>query len=192
MSYLMPAQAGAQFLSLIVFAATARWYAVPWLKNRTRADALIALLWLHVFRYVALQVFSAQRDGFPISDSGAMEIVIGDVAGAVIAFATIALLRHRVGLAIPLAWLLALETVYDTITNIQGGVHERLMGAASGVTWMVLTYFVPLVVVSCALLVWQLYARRGEALEAPLVGTPTEPRIALTITASEPSTRSAP
>jgi hypothetical protein len=165
MTYVMPAQAGAQFLSLIVFTAAARWYVVPWLKGRTRADALIALLWVHVFRYVALQVFSAQHDGFPISNSGAMEIVIGDVAGAVIAFATIALLRYRVRLAIPLVWLLALETVYDTITNIQGGVREHLMGAASGVTWMVLTYFVPMVVVSCVLLVWQLYARRGEALD---------------------------
>src|SRR5438874_3224573 len=72
MSYMMPAQACAQLLSLIVLATAARWYLVPWLKNRTRADALIALLWVHVFRYVALQVFSAQRDGFPISDSGAM------------------------------------------------------------------------------------------------------------------------
>ena len=171
MTYLLPAQAGAQFLSLIVFSAAARWYAVPWLKNSTRANALIALLWVHVFRYVALQVFSAQRGGFPISDSGAMEIVIGDVAGALIAFATIALLRHRVRLAIPLAWLLVLETVYDTITNIQGGVHEQLMGAASGITWMVLAYFVPMVVVSCALLMWQLYARRGEALYPALKGS---------------------
>lgn len=168
MNYMMPAQAGAQFLSMIVFTAVARWYVVPWLKNRTRADALIALLWVQVFRYVALQVFSAQRDGFPVSNSGAMEIVIGDVAGAVIAFATIALLRYRVRLGIPLAWLLVLETVYDTITNIQGGVHEQLMGAASGVTWMVLTYFVPMVVVSCALLISQLYARRGEALDPAL------------------------
>lgn len=164
MTYMMPAQAGAQLLSLIVFVAAARWYVVPWLKSRTRADALSALLWVHVFRYVALQVFSAQRDGFPISDRGALEIVIGDVAGAAIAFAAITLLRYRVPLAIPLAWLLALETVYDTVTNIQGGVREHLMGAASGVTWMVLTYFVPMVVVSCVLLVWQLYARRGETL----------------------------
>jgi len=43
-----------------------------------------------------------------------MEIVIGDVAGAVLAFATIALLRHRSRLAIPLAWLLVAETAYDT------------------------------------------------------------------------------
>src|SRR5262252_8984312 len=105
MSYLTPAQASAQLLSLIVAIAVARWYVAPWLQTRSRADALIALLWVHVFRYVALQVFSAQGNGFPISDAGAMEIVVGDVVGAVLAFVAIALLRRRVRLAIPLAWL---------------------------------------------------------------------------------------
>jgi F0F1-type ATP synthase membrane subunit a len=166
MSYLTPAQASAQLLSLIVFGAIARWYVVPWLDGRARADALIGLLWVQVFRYVALQVFSAQGSGFPISDDGAMEIVVGDVAGAVMAFVTIALLRSRARPAIPLAWLLVVETAYDTVTNIQGGVREHLMGAASGVTWMILVFFVPMVVVSAALLAWQLYARRGEALDS--------------------------
>jgi hypothetical protein len=50
MSYLVPAQAGAQLISLFVFGAIARWYVVPWLQRRERADALIALLWVHVFR----------------------------------------------------------------------------------------------------------------------------------------------
>src|SRR5690242_815909 len=165
MNYLIPAQAGAQLVSLVVYAAIARWYLTPWLKLQTRAEALVPLLWVHVFRYVALNVFSAQQTGFPISDSGAMEIVVGDTAGAVMAFAAIALLRLRFWLAIPLAWILAVETIYDTITNIRGGVHEHLMGAASGVTWFVLVFFVPAVIVSLTLLIWQLYARRGEALD---------------------------
>jgi uncharacterized membrane protein YjgN (DUF898 family) len=95
-----------------------------------------------------------------------MEIVVGDVAGAVLAFVTIVLLRSRARLAIPLAWLLVAETAYDTVTNIHGGVREHLMGAASGVTWMILVYFVPAVVLSAVLLAWQLFARRGEALDA--------------------------
>jgi hypothetical protein len=164
MNYQMPAQASAQLISLIVLIAIARWYVVPWLNSRPRADALIALLWVHVFRYVALQVFSAQHDGFPISDGGAMEIVVGDVAGAVIAFVAIALLRRRVRLTIPLVWLLAAETAYDTVTNIHGGIQEHLMGAASGVTWLILVFFVPMVVVSGVLMVWQLYSRRNEGL----------------------------
>jgi hypothetical protein len=166
MSYLMPAQASAQLLSLIVYGAIARWYLVPWLNNRPRGVALTALLWVQVFRYVALQVFSAQSSGFPISDEGAMEIAIGDLAGAALAFAAIALLRAHMRLAIPLAWLLVAETAYDTVTNIRGGVREHLMGAASGVTWMILVFFVPMVVVSAALLAWQLHARRGELLDA--------------------------
>jgi len=166
MNYLMPAQGSAQLLSLIVFAAISIWYVVPWLNARRRADALIALLWVHVFRYVALQVFSAQTTGFPISDEGAMEVAVGDVAGAALAFVTIALLRNRVRLAIPLAWLLVAETAYDTVTNIHGGVREHLMGAASGVSWMILVYFVPMVVLSAVLLAWQLFARRGEALDS--------------------------
>jgi hypothetical protein len=70
MNALMPAQAAAQFLSLFVFATLARWYMVPWLATRSRAEALAPRLWVHVFRYVALQAFSAQRDGFPIFDGG--------------------------------------------------------------------------------------------------------------------------
>jgi hypothetical protein len=164
MNYLMPAQASAQLISLIVLIAIARWHVIPWLNSRPRADALIALLWVHVFRYVALQVFSAQHDGFPISNGGAMEIVVGDVAGAVVAFIAIALLRRRVRLAIPFVWLLAAETAYDTVTNIHGGVQEHLMGAASGVTWLILVFFVPMVVVSGVLMVWQLYSRKNEEL----------------------------
>jgi hypothetical protein len=165
MNYFIPAQAGAQLVSLIVFGVIARWYVVPWLRNRSRADALIALLWVHVFRYVALQVFSAQRDGFPISSGGAMDIVLGDVAGAAMAFIAIILLRQRLRAGMALAWLLAAETIYDTVENIRGGIQEHLMGAAGGVTWFVLVYFVPMVIVSLVLIVWQLYSRRGEALD---------------------------
>jgi hypothetical protein len=161
---LVPAQGGAQLASLAVFSAIAIWYVAPWLSRQQRASALVALLWVHVFRYVALQVFSAQRDGFPISDGGAMEIAVGDVGGAIIAVAAITLLRRHAFAGVVLCWLLVAETLYDTISNISGGLREDLMGAASGVTWMILVFFVPAVVVSAALLAWQLVARHGESL----------------------------
>jgi hypothetical protein len=168
MNHLVPAQAGAQLVTLLVFVALARWYVAPWLSKRQRADALIALLWVHVFRYVALQIFVAQRDGFPISMDGALEIVVGDVGGAIIAFTAIALLRRRAFAGVILTWILVAETVTDTFLNIRGGIEEHLMGAASGVTWMILVFFVPAVVVSVGLLAWQLVSRRQEALaEAP-------------------------
>jgi len=165
MTYLVPAQAGAQLISVAVYALIARWYVVPWLNTLTRVDALTALLWIQVFRYVALQIFAAQRDGFPISDDALLDIVIGDLAGAAIALAAIGLLRHRSRFGTVLAWLLVAETVYDTITNIRGGIHEHLMGAAGGITWMILVFYVPLVVEGLVLLIGQLHGRRHEALD---------------------------
>ena len=94
-----------------------------------------------------------------------MEVVVGDGAGSVIAFATIVALRYRARLAIPLAWLLVVETIIDTFLNIRGGIHENLMGAANGVTWLILGFYVPLLMVSLALIIWQLVARRGEAFD---------------------------
>jgi hypothetical protein len=164
MNHLVPAQAGAQLITLLVFIAVARWYVAPWLSRRERAEALIALLWVHVFRYVALQIFAAQREGFPISMHGALEIVIGDVGGAIIAFAAIVLLRRKAFAGVVLCWLLVAETATDTVLNIRGGVEEHLMGAANGVTWMILVFFVPAIVVSVGLLVWQLVSRRHEVL----------------------------
>ena len=164
MNHLVPAQAGAQLVTLVVFIVIARWYVAPWLAARGRAEALIALLWIHVFRYVALQIFAAQREGFPISMDGALEIVIGDVGGAVIAFAAIVLLRQRAPAGVVLCWLLIGETVTDTFLNIRGGVEEHLMGAATGVTWMILVFFVPAIIVSLGLMAWQLVARRHEPL----------------------------
>jgi hypothetical protein len=173
MSHLLPAQAAAQLLSLLVYATLARWYVAPRLARLSRADALAPLLWIHAFRYVALQAFSAQRDGFPISDGALMDIVVGDVAGSVLALATLLALRHRARLAIPLGWLLVVETAYDTVGNIRGGMQEHLLGAAGGVTWMILAFYVPLVVVSLVLIVWQLVTRRSEALAPELPETAT-------------------
>jgi hypothetical protein len=165
MTYLVPAQAAAQFISLLVYALLAKWYVAPWLAGLKRSDAIIALLWVHVFRYIALMIFSAQRDGFPISNDGLFKIVIGDIAGATIALVAIVALRHRVRLGIALAWLLAAETIFDTVTNIRGGVREHLIGVAGGTIWLVQVFYVPLIIVSVVLLLWQLSARHGEALD---------------------------
>jgi len=165
MNHLMPAQAGAQLVSLAVYIAIARWYVAPWLAKRGRAEALLALLWIHVFRYVALQIFAAQREGFPISIDGATEIVIGDVFGAAVAMTAIILLRRGLRAGIILCWILTVETVGDTVLNIRGGIEEHLMGAATGVVWMILVFFVPAIVVSTGLLAWQLVARRHETIE---------------------------
>jgi hypothetical protein len=60
--------------------------------------------------------------------------------------------------------------VIATATDFAVGIHrkaaEPLWGAASGVTWLILNFYVPLLMVSLPILVWQLCARSGEPFSA--------------------------
>jgi hypothetical protein len=161
---LMSAAAFATVLSFVVFLIIAAWYAVPWLATQQRADALIALLWVHAFRHVALQIFSAQKFGFAVSDGARDQIAAGDVTGMIIAVISIAALRYRLSFAPVLVWVLAVETLLDLVNATIAGVREQLFATAPGVTWLILMFYVPLLWVTLGLIVWQLYARRREPL----------------------------
>jgi hypothetical protein len=154
----------ARGLSFVVFGLLAFWYVVPWLRARGRADALVALLWVHAFRHVALHLVSTQRAGFPISDYGRDRIMYGDVLAMTLALAAIAALRYRSRLAIPLVWVFAAHTVADIVSIFDIVAREHLARFVNGMSWLISCFYVPLVMVSFALIVWQLLARWGEPL----------------------------
>jgi hypothetical protein len=161
-----PAQAAAlaRTLSLITFTLAALWYAVPWLRTRGRADALILLLWVHAFRHVALHLVSAEPSGTPISDPGIDRIIYGDVVAMILAVTAIAALRRRSRWSIPLVWLFVAETAADVASAVGVILRGHVPGSANGLSWLVRSFYVPLVLVSFVLIVWQLLARRGEPL----------------------------
>ena len=74
------------------------------------------------------------------------------------------------------------ETIFDAITNIRGGVREHLMGAAGGTTWLILVFYVPAVVASVVLLIWQLFMRSGEMLDPAIDGKPRQRQVAVLTT----------
>lgn len=154
-----------QFASMIIYGLIAIWYVVPWLKKLGRAEALIALSWFHIFRYISPYIFLAQRDGYPISNVAAAQIMIGDLAGAAIALVAIILLRRRLRLGLVLSWLLVVETIVDFAVGARQRIIEPRAGP-TGVWWLILTFFAPMILVSLPLMVWQLYARRSEPLVA--------------------------
>jgi hypothetical protein len=158
------AEAVAQLICLVAFGLLALWYVAPWLAARNRADALVPLVWVHVARVLSLQAVGAQQDGFPISDVGLLTIIVGYLAGLGIALMTLFALRYRTHLAIPLAWALVVETVVNTVLIVRNGITDHTFGAARSVTWLVVCIYVPLLITSLALLIWQLVVRRGEPL----------------------------
>jgi hypothetical protein len=159
---LTSAAAFSSLLSFVISAMIAVWYLGPFLQTRRRAEALTWLLWIQVFRYVALQIFSAQQFGFAVSDAGRDQIAYGDVAGTILALLAIVALRYRLGIATILTWLVAAETLLDLANATLIGIREQLFAKAFGSTWLIVTFYAPLLWVMLALLVWQLLVRRQD------------------------------
>ena len=155
-------------LSFVVYATAAVWYVAPWMRAAPLGVAIVPLLWVHAFRYVPLQLFSSQEFGFDIPDSTRDQIVYGDLAGMLLALATLYALRLRARIAVPLAWLFVVATVVDLANAAVTGLREDLFDKATDVSWLILTFYVPALWVSVALIAWQLWTRRAE----PLVRSP--------------------
>jgi hypothetical protein len=134
------------------------------LRLSSGAEALIPLLWVHAFRYVAQQIYSAQQFGFAVSDAARDQIATGDVIAAILAVISILALRYQVGIAAVVVWVFFAEATLDLVSATVAGVREQLFATASGLTWLILTFYVPLMWVSLGLIVWQLYSRRQEPL----------------------------
>jgi len=156
----------AQNLNLLAFIILAFWYAVPWLKSRGRVTALTALILVHLGRTLALQLYSSQQAGMVIPDSMRDEVVVGDVAGWVLALIILVCLRYRARFSIILIWVLIAETILDMGSGTLDAIRSNSLGNLWGVTWLVMTFYVPLMMVSLGLTVWQLLARRNEDFTA--------------------------
>jgi hypothetical protein len=159
MTELTAAALVAMALSFVVFTTAAAWYVVPWMRTMTFGAALAPLLWIHAFRYVALQLFSAQEFGFAIPNPARDQIVYGDLIGMGLALATLHALRYRWRLAIPLAWGFVVATVVDLSNAAVMGIREDLFEKAADVSWLILTFYVPVLWVSVVLVAWRLWAR---------------------------------
>ena len=151
-------------ISLVVYSLIAIWYVAPWLRKLDKRQALTAPLWVHVFRYLALYLLVAQREGYAISEQVLNVVVVGDLSGAVLALTGIILLRIRSRLGPIFVALVLIASIIDIVV---GSYFRSIHGQdpeATGVWWLVFVFFAPAVLVSMPLLGWQLYKRRAEAL----------------------------
>ena len=149
----------ANFVTLSVLAL---WRYAPWARTQRLVDALIPLVALHCGRTVALQLYSAQENGFAISDSARDQIVWGDQLGAVLAIITLICLWKVPRVARPFSWILVIATVIDLANALVVGLRNDLLAEATDVSWMILTFYVPALWVSIGLIAWLLATRPGD------------------------------
>ncbi|MDP9227209.1 MAG: hypothetical protein M3P18_25850 [Actinomycetota bacterium] len=151
---------GIQFtLSLVAYGLIASWYVAPRLGTMPRAAALVPLLWIHAFRVVggAILAPGAVDPGVPLD----FRIMVGsgDLATAFLALIALVGLRVRFSGAIALVWICVAVGTLDTLNAIVQSMRYSVFDYSLGVNWVIVTSYVPALVVSSVLIFQQLLRR---------------------------------
>jgi hypothetical protein len=153
---------GIQFtLALIAYALIGFWYAAPRLSALPREVALAPLLWVHVFRIVGGTILAPGAVDPAVPAEFRTMIGFGDLSTAVLALLALVALRARFGGAIGLVWLFLVVGMLDTVNAIVQSVRFSVFTYPLGVNWVVVTMYVPALLVSSLLIVIQLRRRQG-------------------------------
>ena len=157
---------GVQFtLSLIAYALIAWWYVMPRLARLPREVALVPLVWVHAFRIVGGTILAPGAVDAAIPAEFRTMIGYGDIATAVLALMALVGLRLRLSAALPLVWLFLAVGVLDTVNAIIQSIRFSVFAHGLGVNWVIVTMYVPALLVSSVLIFVQL-RRRGPSAAA--------------------------
>jgi hypothetical protein len=148
---------GLQFtLSLMAYALIAAWYAVPRLASLPREVALVPLLWIHAFRVVGGTILAPGAVDAAVPMDFRTMVGYGDLATAFLALLALVALRIRFSGAIALVWLCVGIGMLDTVNAIVQSVRYDVFTYALGVNWVIVTAYVPALLVSSVLIFWLL------------------------------------
>ncbi len=142
--------------SLLSFALIAIWYVIPRLSKRPREEALLPLVLLNTFRTMGLMFLFPQVMGGALPPGYAIPAAYGDLLTTGLALLAAFALRLRPGLALPLVWLFNLVGITDLLFAIYEGAVTGLPFFHLGVAWLLLTLYVPLLLVSHIIVFWVL------------------------------------
>ena len=148
---------GIQFtLSLVAYALIAFWYVAPRLSRLPREVALVPLLWIHAFRTVGGTILApgAVDAGVPVEFR--VMIGYGDLATAFLALLALIALHARFSGAIAVVWLCISVGMLDTLNAIIQSLRYSVFSYALGVNWVIVTMYVPALLVSSLLIFMQL------------------------------------
>ena len=155
---------GIQFtFSLVAYALIAWWYGAPRLARLPPEVALVPLVWIHAFRIVGGTILAPGAVDAAVPGDFRTMIGLGDMATAVLALLALIALRRRFALAIPLVWLVLAVGLIDTVNAIIQSMRYSVFNDGLGVNWVIVTMYVPALLVSSVLIFIQLRRSRSSA-----------------------------
>ena len=150
-------------LSLLAYLFIAFWYVVPRLSRLPREAALVPLLWVHAFRTVGGTILAPGAVGPGVPAEFRTMIGYGDLITAFLALLALAALRARFSGAIAVVWLMVIVGMLDTVNAIIQSMRFNVFTYSLGVNWVIVTLYVPALLVSSLLIFMQLLRRERSA-----------------------------
>ena len=143
-------------LSLVAYLLIGFWFVRPRLAELSLPDAVAPLVWVHVFRIVGGTILApgAVDPGVP-SEFRTM-VGLGDLATAVLALVAVGALRARARVAINLVWLCLVVGFVDTVNAVIQSIRFDVFALPLGLNWVIVTVYVPALLVSTMLVVLEL------------------------------------
>src|SRR5437870_11974937 len=151
---------GIQFtLSLLAYLFIAFWYVAPRLSRLPREVALVPLLWVHACRIVGGTILAPGAVGPGVPTEFRTMIGYGDLITALLALLALIALRTRLPRALAFVWLCVVVGMLDTVNAIIQSLRFDVFTYALGVNWVIVTIYVPALLVSSLLIFMQLLGR---------------------------------
>jgi len=148
---------GIQFtFALIVYALAARWYAVPRLRRVPPAAALVPLLWIHVFRIVGGSILEPGSVGPGVPAEFREMVGYGDMVTAALALIALFALRTEWTRAMLFVWVFVAAGMLDSVNAVIQSMRFNVFDDPLGVNWVIVTVYVPALLVSSYLIVVEL------------------------------------
>lgn len=148
---------GLQFtLSLVAYLLIGFWYVAPRLSRLPLETALVPLLWVHAFRTVGGTILAPGSVEAGVPMAFRVMIGYGDLATAFLALLALIALRAHFPRAIAMVWLCMIVGNLDTLNAIIQSVRYNVFTYTLGLNWVIVTIYVPALLVSSLLIVMQL------------------------------------
>jgi len=123
----------------------------------------VPLVWVHVFRFVGGSILAPGSVGPSVPAEFREMVGYGDMVTAILALATLIALRARWSRAIAFMWVFVAVATLDTLNAIIQSMRYSVFDDPLGVNWVIVTLYVPALLVSTYLIVVELLRVRRTA-----------------------------
>jgi hypothetical protein len=155
-------------LSLILFSLLAAFVFWDFAKNLSTGKKVALILAPHAMRLLGLLAIVPQVVGEPLTKAAfASSVALGDAVVAPLAVLCMCLWLAKSGGAKFFTWIFSIVASADLANAIFGALTLPVYDYNIGAFWIVLTYVVPLLIVTQVMIFGQLIAPRQELEAAP-------------------------